>query len=144
VGPPALSPPRSLKKKPVQGLGTPYPSAGYHGYWITDFTQIDPHLGTNQDLADLVAAAHERGIKVYFDIISNHTADVIRYTEGANGRMPYKSKDEAPYRTASGTPFDDRDFAGGSTFPPLSPTGQPSCSSAGALASFAYHPCVPD
>jgi hypothetical protein len=32
----------SFKNKPVQGLGTPYPSAGYHGYWITDFTQIDP------------------------------------------------------------------------------------------------------
>ena len=26
-------------------------SAGYHGYWITDFTQIDPHLGTNAELA---------------------------------------------------------------------------------------------
>ncbi len=26
------------------------PSAGYHGYWITDFTQVDPHLGTNDDL----------------------------------------------------------------------------------------------
>ncbi len=24
--------------------------AGYHGYWITDFTQIDPHLGTNAEL----------------------------------------------------------------------------------------------
>jgi alpha-amylase len=131
----------SFKNKAVQPQDN---SAGYHGYWITDFTQIDPHLGTNQDLADLVAAAHERGIKVYFDIIANHTADVIRYTEGANGRMPYKSKDEAPYRTASGTPFDDRDFAGGNTFPALSPTGQPSCSSPGALASFAYHPCVPD
>ena len=34
------------------------PSAGYHGYWITDFTQVDPHLGTNADLADLVDAAH--------------------------------------------------------------------------------------
>ena len=39
------------------------PSAGYHGYWITDFTQVDPHLGTNQDLTDLVAAAHQRGMK---------------------------------------------------------------------------------
>ena len=90
----------SFKNKAVQPQDN---SAGYHGYWITDFTQIDPHLGTNQDLANLVAAAHKRGIKVYFDIIANHTADVIRYTEGANGRMPYKSKDEAPYKTASGT-----------------------------------------
>ncbi len=94
-------------------------SAGYHGYWITDFTQIDPHLGTNQDLADLIAAAHRRGMKVYFDIITNHTADVIGY-EGSQ-RKAYVSKDEAPYKTASGTPFDDRDFAGDSGFPALDP-----------------------
>src|SRR6478609_11660716 len=50
----------SFKNKPVQGLGTPYPSAGYHGYWITDFTRIDPHLGTNEDLTALIAAAHRR------------------------------------------------------------------------------------
>jgi hypothetical protein len=57
------------------------PSAGYHGYWITDFTQIDPHLGTNE-LRTLVDAAHARGMKVYFDIITNHTADVIGYQGG--------------------------------------------------------------
>jgi len=130
----------SFKNKAVQD-NDGFPSAGYHGYWITDFTQIDPHLGTNQDLRDLVTAAHRRGIKVYFDIISNHTADVIEYTEGP-GRT-YVSKDQYPFRTAAGTPFDDRDYAGGSTFPALSPTGQPSCSSSGPLASFPYHPCVP-
>ena len=93
------------------------PSAGYHGYWITDFTQIDPHLGTNADLRALVDAAHARGMKVYFDIITNHTADVIGYEEGA--RTAYVSKDVEPYRTAAGTPFDDRDYAGTGTFPPL-------------------------
>ena len=87
------------------------PSAGYHGYWITDFTQVDPHLGTNQDLTDLVDAAHERGIKVFFDIITNHTADVIGYSEG--DRTAYVSKDAVPYRDADGDVFDDRDFAGG-------------------------------
>jgi glycosidase len=95
------------------------PSAGYHGYWVTDFTQIDPHLGTNADLAALVDAAHDRGMKVYFDIITNHTADVIGYQEGA--RTAYVPKDAEPYRTASGTPFDDRDYAGTGTFPPLDP-----------------------
>ena len=40
-----------FKNKAVQSEDGP--SAGYHGYWITDFTQVDPHLGTNQDLADL-------------------------------------------------------------------------------------------
>jgi alpha-amylase len=84
----------SFKNKAVQLEDGP--SAGYHGYWITDFTQIDPHLGTN------------------------HTADVIGYEGGA--RRPYVSKDVEPYRTASGTPFDDRDYAGGSFFPPLSRT----------------------
>ena len=69
-----------FKNKPVQLEDGP--SAGYHGYWITDFTQVDPHLGTNQDLRDLVDEAHERGIKVFFDIITNHTADVIGYDRG--------------------------------------------------------------
>ena len=108
----------SFKNKAVQPEDGP--SAGYHGYWITDFTQIDPHLGTNADLRALVDAAHARGMKVYFDIITNHTADVIGYQEGA--RQPYVSKDAEPYRTAAGVPFDDRDYAGTNTFPPLSPT----------------------
>src|SRR5215217_1428662 len=130
----------SFKNKAVQN-NDGFPSAGYHGYWITDFTQIDPHLGTNQDLRDLVTAAHRRGIKIYFDIISNHTADVIRYQEGA--APSYVSKDQYPYRTANGTPFDDRDFAGTNAFPPLAPTGQPPCLPGGPLISFPYHPCVP-
>jgi alpha-amylase len=108
----------SFKNKAVQLEDGP--SAGYHGYWITDFTQIDPHLGTNADLQALVRAAHTRGMKVYFDIITNHTADVIGYAEGA--RQPYVSKDVKPYRTAAGRPFDDRDFAGRPSFPALSPT----------------------
>src|SRR4051794_41833094 len=91
----------SFKNKAVQLEDGP--SAGYHGYWITDFTQIDPHLGSNQDLADLVQAAHARGMKVFFDIITNHTADVIGYSEG--GRTAYVSKDASPYKTASGQPF---------------------------------------
>jgi alpha-amylase len=95
------------------------PSAGYHGYWVTDFTQIDPHLGTNADLRSLIDAAHARGMKVYFDIITNHTADVIGYQQGA--RKPYVSKDVAPYKTASGQPFDDRDYAGTNSFPTLDP-----------------------
>jgi alpha-amylase len=97
------------------------PSAGYHGYWITDFTQIDPHLGTNAELAALIREAQGMGMKVFFDIITNHTADVIDYEEAH--RPAYVSKDQEPYRTAAGVPFDDRDYAGGATFPPLSRTG---------------------
>ncbi|MFJ6280173.1 alpha-amylase family glycosyl hydrolase [Arthrobacter subterraneus] len=116
----------SFKNKAVQPADN---SAGYHGYWITDFTQIDPHLGTNEDLKALIDEAHSRGMKVYFDIITNHTADVIGYEEGA--RMPYVSKDEEPYRTAAGEPFDDRDVAGSDSFPALDPS-----------VSFPYTPVV--
>ena len=77
----------SFKNKAVQLEDGP--SAGYHGYWVTDFTQIDPHLGTNAELRALVDAAHERGMKVYFDIITNHTADVIGYAgRGPDGLRP--------------------------------------------------------
>ena len=46
---------RDLADADLQEQGGPArgrSSAGYHGYWITDFTQVDPHLGTNQDLTD--------------------------------------------------------------------------------------------
>jgi alpha-amylase len=107
----------SFKNKAVQLEDGP--TAGYHGYWVTDFTQIDPHLGTNAELRALVDAAHSRGMKVYFDIITNHTADVIAFEEGA--RPVYMPKDVEPYRTASGQPFDDRDYAGTNRFPRLDP-----------------------
>jgi alpha-amylase len=106
----------SFKNKAVQLQDQ---SAGYHGYWITDFTQIDPHLGTNEDLRALVDAAHARGMKVYFDIITNHTADVIGY--GDSQRKGYTSKDRVPYEDAAGNVFDDRDYAGTNSFPALSP-----------------------
>jgi alpha-amylase len=106
----------SFKNKPVQGQGLPYVSAGYHGYWVTDFTQIDPHMGTNAELRELIDKAHRRGIKIFFDIITNHTADVNDYRER---QYAYVSKAEQPYRTAAGRPFDDRDYAGTNTFPRL-------------------------
>ena len=49
-----------FKNNPVQGSGANV-SAGYHGYWITDFTQFDPHFGTNAELEALIDEAHSRG-----------------------------------------------------------------------------------
>ncbi len=120
----------SFKNKPVQG-SPGKESAGYHGYWITDFTQIDPHLGTNAELKQLIDLAHARGIKVFFDIITNHTADVLDYDPSVytgpadNESVPYKSKAEAPYTDASGTPFDDRDYTLGNTFPSINMSSFP-------------------
>ena len=83
--------------KPVQGAPG-HESAGYHGYWITDFTHVDPHFGTDADFAALVAAAHGRGLKVYMDIIANHTADVIRYQECPANDCAYRSRADYPYQ----------------------------------------------
>ncbi|MGK6356837.1 alpha-amylase family glycosyl hydrolase [Sphingomonas sp. DT-207] len=88
-----------FKNKPVQGPAG-QESAGYHGYWITDFTQVDPHFGTNADFKALVDAAHAKGIKVYMDIIVNHTADVIQYREC--GDCSYRSRAEYPYSRKGG------------------------------------------
>ncbi|UYO97513.1 pullulanase-type alpha-1,6-glucosidase [Microbacterium sp. M28] len=119
----------SFANKAVQGAGDTA-SAGYHGYWITDFTRIDPHLGTNAELEALIADAHARGIKVYFDIITNHTADVIDYAEKTYG---YVDQATRPYTDASGTAFDAADVAGSADFPALDPA-----------TSFPYTPVVTD
>ncbi len=86
-----------FKNKPVQGPPG-NESSGYHGYWITDFTSVDPHLGTDADFKALVDAAHAKGMKVYMDIIANHTADVIKYRECVPDKnCPYRSRADYPY-----------------------------------------------
>ncbi|MEW1887876.1 pullulanase-type alpha-1,6-glucosidase [Streptomyces sp. NPDC085659] len=92
-----------FKNRPVQGTGKDA-SAGYHGYWITDFTQVDPHFGTNADLTKLIDKAHRKGMKVFFDVITNHTADTVDYAEKTYG---YRSKGAYPYLDRDGRPFDD-------------------------------------
>ena len=81
-----------LKNDPVEN-GT----AAYHGYWGLDFTTVDPHLGTDQDFADLTARAHALGLKVYLDVVVNHTADIVRLTG--------TSYTDIPYRDCHGKPF---------------------------------------
>ncbi|HEX5859795.1 MAG TPA: pullulanase-type alpha-1,6-glucosidase [Microbacterium sp.] len=118
----------SFKNQPVQGTGA-NASAGYHGYWITDFTQIDPHLGTNEELEALIGEAHAEGIKVYFDIITNHTADLIDYTEK---QYSYIDQATSPYTDAGGAVIDLADYADGDpAFPTLDPA-----------TSFPYTPVV--
>ena len=84
------------KNKPVQGQPG-QESSGYHGYWITDFTSVDPHFGTEAYLKALVDAAHARGMKIYLDIITNHTADVIRYRECPANDCAYRSRADYPW-----------------------------------------------
>ncbi len=126
-----------FKNKAVQGPKGDE-SAGYHGYWITDFTQVDPHFGTNAEFKAFVDAAHARGMKVYMDIVVNHTADVIQYREGAAQGYPYRGKGDYPFVRrggASGAPInagfgDDSDASAANWSHMTDP-------------SFAYTPYVP-
>jgi glycosidase len=89
-----------FKNKAVQG--TPgHESAGYHGYWITDFTRVDPHFGNEEDMRTLAEAVHARGMKLYLDIVVNHTADVIAYRE-CGSDCPYRSRADYPYTRRGG------------------------------------------
>ena len=91
-----------FKNKAVQGPPG-HESAGYHGYWITDFTRVDPHFGTNADFKALVDAVHARGMKFYMDIVVNHTADVIQLAECKNQLdCPYRSIADYPYQRRGG------------------------------------------
>ena len=90
-------------------------SAAYHGYWGLDFTTIDPHLGTENDFKEFVVKAHAAGLKVIIDIVVNHTADIIQYSDDNN----YVSHQSSPYLDSTGKAFDPAVVAGKDAFPKL-------------------------
>ena len=45
---------------------------GYHGYWASDFTNLNRHLGTEQQFKALLDAAHSKGMKIMVDVVLNH------------------------------------------------------------------------
>lgn len=64
----------------------PY-NAAYHGYWASDFTKLNPTLGTEEEFQTLIDQAHNRGIRIMVDIVVNHAGydtdfgDMIRSGE---------------------------------------------------------------
>jgi glycosidase len=56
----------------------------FHGYWIQHFKRVDPRLGTMEDLKRLIRRAHARGIRVYLDVVCNHTGPLIGTAEGGH------------------------------------------------------------
>ncbi len=52
-----------------------FPSPSYHGYDVTNYRAVNKDYGTLQDLDDLIAEAHRRGVRIILDIPFNHTSD---------------------------------------------------------------------
>jgi alpha-glucosidase len=52
----------------------PSPMADF-GYDVADYTDVDPLFGTLADFDELLAASHDRGIRVLIDYVPNHTSD---------------------------------------------------------------------
>lgn len=58
----------------------------YHGYWAQDLTQTNPHFGDMAQLRAFVRAAHQVGLKVVLDIVTNHMGQVFFYDMNLNGK----------------------------------------------------------
>lgn len=76
-----------------------FPHYAYHGYYTQDWTNLDANMGSEADLRTLVDSAHQRGIRILFDVVMNHTgyatlADMQEYQFGAL----YLSGDEVKKR----------------------------------------------
>jgi glycosidase len=104
---------------PVRNQVTTGGSAGYHGYWGLDFTTVDPHLGTEQDFAAFVTCAHSLGMKVYLDVVVNHTGDIVIVPSGG-----FLSPAEVPYKDCHGKKFIPAAYVT-KTFPCMNPQNMP-------------------
>lgn len=76
----------------IKGI-TPY-GEGYHGFWTGDIMQINEHFGTADDLKQLSAEVHKRGMYIMIDVVVNNVAwagpgDLVEYEKLA---APFNDK----------------------------------------------------
>ena len=66
----------SGKSLNVEGiwLSPIFKSPSYHKYDVTDYYQIDPTFGSEEDLVELINLCHERNVKIIIDLPINHTS----------------------------------------------------------------------
>ena len=77
-----------------------FPSPTYHKYDVTEYRDIDPQFGTLGDFDDLVAACHERGIRVIMDLPVNHTASSHPWFKEAAAYLAALPEGEEPSEEA--------------------------------------------
>lgn len=64
-----------------------HPSATYHKYDVDDYYAIDPSFGTIEDFEALLKECHGRGIRVYMDLVLNHTSDAHEWFRQASAYL---------------------------------------------------------
>ncbi len=69
----------------VKNVETDADVDGYHGYWAQDLGQTNPHFGDLAALRSMVASAHDHGLKVVLDIVTNHMGQAFYYDMNLNG-----------------------------------------------------------
>jgi glycosidase len=69
-----------------------FASPSHHGYDATDYYAVEPRLGTNADLKELIEAAHARGMRVMLDFVANHWSHLHPTFQSArrDPRSPYQ------------------------------------------------------
>ena len=105
---------------PVGQLAVQGDSAAYHGYWGINFDRVDAHLGSDQDFGNFVDCAHSLGMKVYMDVVVNHTANVIGLSPGGSFIPP----SQKPYRNCKGKKFNPALYVT-KTFPCMKASNMP-------------------
>ena len=88
---------------------TKFDQGSYHGYGIQDFLRANPFFAevpenADQELRDLVDAAHREGLYVIFDIVLNHAGDIFAYACNSGGNdAPYSDQQlDVQWRDAAG------------------------------------------
>ena len=107
----------------VLWLSPIYPSPqDDNGYDISDYQDIDPVFGTLEQFDALLAAVHERGMKLVMDLVVNHTSDEHAWFADSRSSRTSAKRDWYWWRREPATAW--RSFFSGSAWEPDAATGE--------------------
>lgn len=75
-----------------------FASPSNHKYDTVDFYQVDPHLGSNEKLAELTNTLHQRGMRIILDAVVDHTSDQHPWFDRAGQKEGAYGNEGSPYR----------------------------------------------